>query len=401
MTVEQTWQDRPPPARDPELVDDPYGGGSYWLVTRHDDVNAVLTDRRLVMNSASLPGRVDGYVELLGQMGLPADLIPYISGNLVHLDPPDHTRLRGLVSKAFSARRIASLRPRVEEITDDLLTALPGCAAADGTVDLIESFAFPLPIAVICELLGVPLADRHRWRGWSRDCTSLDARRMAPALAAVSAQIRELAERRRAEPADDLITDLIQVRDQDDGRLSDTELVTMVLTLMIAGHETTAHLITNGVATLLTHPGQLALLRTDPSAMPGAVQELLRWCGPAVTAMPRYATEDLMIGDALIRQGDTVQALLSAANHDPARFEAPDTLDLGRCPEGAQHLGYSRGPHYCLGAGLANQEAEVAFTALLRRYPGLALAIPEDQLKWKPLPYSRQLTRLPVTLGAV
>jgi cytochrome P450 len=400
MTIERTSYHHPRRPGDPELVDDPYGGGRFWLVTRHEDVSAVLTDRRFAINSASLPGQADGYADVLARMGISADLIPYLTGNLVHLDPPDHTRLRRLVSSAFSARRIAALRPRVEAITEELLDTLPG-AAMDGTVDLIETFAFPLPITVICELLGVPAADRPQWRGWSRDCTSLDPRRMEPTLTAVSAQIRDLAARRRAEPADDLITDLTQVHDQDDDRLSDTELVTMVLTLMIAGHETTAHLIINGVATLLTHPEQLALLRDDPSLMPGAVQELLRWCGPATTAMPRYAMEDVTIADTRISRGETVQALLSTANHDPACFEAPDSLDVTRRADGtaAQHLGYSRGAHYCLGAGLANQEAEVAFTALLRRYPGLALAVPADQLQWKPLPYSRQLTRLPVMLG--
>jgi len=378
------------------MLADPFGGEPVWLVTRHEDVSAVLTDRRLVMNCRSLPGGTDTYAQVLVKMGISEELAPYIAGNLVHVDPPDHTRLRKLVSRAFSARRITALRPRVEAIADELLDALPN-HAVNGTVDLIEHFAFPLPITVICELLGVPAEDRPKWRDWSRDCASMDPRRMNAMLTDISAYIRELARQRRAEPADDLLTGLIQVHDEDDGRLSDAELITMVMTLVIAGHETTAHLIGNGVAALLTHPDQLALLRQDPTLMPGAVQELLRWCGPAVTAMLRHATEDMTIGGTSFHRGDRVQAVLSSANKDPQRYDRPDELDVTRTA--GVHLEYSQGIHYCLGAGLANQEAEVAFTALLARYPDLTLAVPEDGLDWQPLPFSRQLVRLPVALG--
>lgn len=391
--------DRYPPNA-PELMEDPFGGHPAWIITRHDDVNAVVTDRRLVMNRRSLPGGTDSYADVLVAMGVSEGLAPYIAGNLVHTDPPDHTRLRRLVARAFSARRISALRPRLEEITGELLDALPG-HANDGTVDLIEHFAFPLPITVICELLGVPAQDRPKWRAWSRECASFDPRRMNTMLAGISAYIRDLAEQRRTEPADDLITGLAQAHDEDSDRLSDTELITMVMTLVIAGHETTAHLIGNGIAGLLSHPDQLALLREDPTLMPGAIQELLRWGGPAVTAMLRHASEDMTIGDVSIKSGDRVQAILSAANHDPQRYPHPERLDITRRLEvtGVQHLAYSNGIHYCLGAGLANQEAEVAFTAVFDRYPDLALAVPSDGLEWQPLPFSRQLIRLPVTLG--
>ncbi|HET8659335.1 MAG TPA: cytochrome P450 [Micromonosporaceae bacterium] len=402
------------------LIADPYGGfgrireevpiargrqwdGSpVWIVTRHDDVSAVLTDRRFVSNSRSLPGStVDVQAEFLAStVGIPRDLVPYLAGNMVHVDPPDHTRLRKLVSRAFSARRISLLRPRVEAITEELLDTLPG-HAVDGVVDLIEHFAYPLPITVVCELLGVPGEDRPRWRDWSRDYTSMDARRLNTMLAEISVHIRDLVERRRAEPADDLITALIQAHDEDSGRLSDTELVTMVLTLMIAGHETTAHLVGNGTLALLTHPDQLALLRADPTLVPGAVQELLRWCSPVVTAKLRYATEDVTVGDTLIRQGDRVQVVLGSANHDPRRFPDPEVLDLTRRPDaaGVHHVAYALGLHYCLGAALANQEAEVAFAALFTRYPKLALAVPAQRLRWQPIHGHRALVQLPVALG--
>jgi len=403
---------------DAELISDPYGaygrireeapvargllpdGTPVWIVTRHEDVSAVLTDRRFVNNSRSLPGsNVDARAEALVRAGVTRELAPYLAGNLVHTDPPDHTRLRKLVSRAFSARRITALRPRVEAIADELLDALP--AHAEGAaVDLIEHFAYPLPITVICELLGVPAEDRPKWRDWSRDYMSMDVRRLDSMLDRMSAHVRELIGKRRVEPADDLLTGLVQAHDEDHGRLSDTELITMVLTLMIAGHETTAHLIGNGVAALLTHPDQLALLREDPTLMPGAVQELLRWCSPVVTAMLRYATEDVTIAGTLVRQGDGVQVVLASASHDARRFADPQRLDLTRDAEAAapQHLAYSRGAHYCLGAGLANQEAEVAFAAILARYPDLALAVPADRLEWKPVPSTRQLARLPVVL---
>jgi cytochrome P450 len=219
-------------------------------------------------------------------------------------------------------------------------------------------------------------------------------------LGDMSAYVRDLAGRRRAEPADDLITGLTLAHSTDSDRLSDVELVTMVLSLMIAGHETTAHLIGNGVLALLTHPGQLGLLREEPELMPGAVQELLRYCGPIVSAMVRYAGEEVKLGDTLIERGDRVQVVLAAANHDPRRFEDPERLDVTRKPDGAgiQHLAYSYGAHYCLGASLANQEAEVALAGLLTTYPGLALAAEPEDLEWKTIPSARQLVRLPVTL---
>lgn len=375
-------------------------GNPVWIITRHDEVTAVLTDRRFASNTRSVPGYgVDAQEEFLADtVGIPRNLVPLLAGNLVLLDPPDHTRLSRLVSRAFSVSRISQFRPRVEDITADLLDRLPSHATG-GTVDLIEHFAYPLPITVICELLGIPAENRRDWREWSRDYTSMDALRLRTMLAGISVHIRELVDRRRAEPADDLLTALIQARDDGSGRLSDVELVTMVLTLMIAGHETTAHLIGNGMLALLTHPDQLALLRADPSLIPGAVQELLRWCSPVVVAKMRYAVTDVTIGNTLIRQGDRVQVVLGSANHDPRRFPDPERLDVTRRPDtGAHHVAYAPGLHYCRGAALANQEAEVAFAALLDQFPDLALAEPPERLEWQPILGHRALVWLPVTL---
>lgn len=377
-------------------------GSPVWIVTRHDDVTTVLEDPRFVSNSLSLPGgAIDTHAESLRKYGISRHLVPYLAGNMIHTDPPDHTRLRKLVTRAFSARQVTALLPRIKAITGDLLDALPGRADGGdaGTVDLIEHFAYPLPITIICEMLGVPAQDRPRWRAWSQDYTSMGMIRMNTMLAQMSGYVRDLIELRRAEPGNDILTRLIQAHDDSD-RLSDTELITMVLTLMIAGHETTAHLIGNGVLALLTHPGQLALLQADPALAAAAVQELLRWCSPVVTAKLRYAAQAVMLGDTLIEQGDAVLTVLGSANHDPRRFTRPELLDITRpAARGVAHLAYSYGAHYCLGATLANQETEVALTALFARYPNLALAAPPGELQWRTIPGTRQLARLPVKLG--
>jgi len=414
MTVEDT--SHKPPLTTHEVMADPYGGfarlreetriargmwdgGPAWFITRYEDANAVLQDRRFATNSKSAGG-TDKYADVLVQLGISRELVPYLAGSLVYTDPPDHTRLRKLVLRAFAARRIAALRPRVETITAEILDTLPD-HADDGVVDLIEHYANALPITVICELVGVPVRDRAKWRAWNVDYSSKDPRRLNTMLGELSEYLHDLAEQRRAVRADDLMTVLTQTHDEDRDILSETELITMVLTLMIAAVETTPPVIGTAVMALLTHPDQLALLRENPALMPGAVQEVLRWCGPAVVAKMRYAAEDVTIGDTLIRRGDRVQVVLGSANHDPRRYPNPQSFDITRRLDttGVQHLAYSRGAHYCVGAGLANQEIEVAIAALLDRYPDLALAVPADQVEWKRLPITRQLARLPVILG--
>ncbi|NYI07707.1 cytochrome P450 family protein [Allostreptomyces psammosilenae] len=404
----------------PELLTDPFGGYSRireqtpvtrasavpgtdpaWIVTRYDDVKFVLGDPRFVNNPASVPGmEVPSLTEqALVARGVPPEYMPYLLTSILSVDGADHARLRRLVSRAFTARRVAELRPRVEEITEDLLTRLPE-AAEDGVVDLLRHFAYPLPIVVICELVGIPEEDRPLWRDWSEALTFASGQRMADTMRDLVAYTHALIERRRAEPTGDLVSALVRVHDEDGDRLSDTEMVMLILALVIAGHETTAHLIGNGTAALLTHPDQLAALRDDPGLAPSAVHELMRWCGTAQMASTRYATEDVEISGTLVRKGEAVFPVLVAANYDPRRFDDPEPLDITRPTDGRReiHVGFGHGLHYCLGAALARQEGEVAFTALLRRYPNLALGVPAEELTHDPVPGSWRLSALPVRL---
>lgn len=405
-----------PDLTDPELIADPYAGfdrvreqapvvrgrfldgSDVWYVTRAEDVRAVLGDPRFVNAATTVPGvEVDTRREnTMRQFGVPDELAAYLSGAILETDPPDHTRLRGLVSRAFTVRRVAQLRPRVEAITAGLLDRL---AAAPQPVDLVEAFSYPLPITVICELVGIPEADRPAWRGWGRALVTMDPERIGEALRQLVDHVHALIHTRRGEPADDLLTGLIRVRDDDGDRLSDAEMVSMVLTLVLAGHETTAHLVSNSVLALLRHPDQLAILRADPGPWPAAVRELLRLHGPVHVTRLRYAAEDVEIGGTLIRQGEAVQPVLVGANLDPRAYADPHRLDVTRLRQarGDGHLGFGHGAHYCLGAALARQEAEVALSMLFARFPGLELAT--DTPRWMPLPGSRRLAELPVRVG--
>ncbi len=404
-----------PDIMDPGLIADPVGGygqlreqapvlrgrapdgSAAWFVTRQADVRTVLSDPRFVNSAGSVPGvQVDSVRDKLVEMvGIPADLAHFFTDSILDYDGDDHVRLRKLVSRAFTVRRVSALRPRVEEITAGLLVRMAGLSQP---VDLIAEFAYPLPITVICELVGVPEADRPAWRRWSaafmrmrRDDTPAAAREMID-------HIHELIARRRAEPGDDLLTALVQVQEEDGDRLSADELVTMVLTLVMAGHETTANLIGNATLALLTHPDQHALLRGDAALWPGAVHELMRWCGPVQIARTRYAAEDVELGGVTIGRGDVVQPVLVSANHDPREYPDSERLDVTRRPagRGEGHVGFGHGFHYCLGAALARQEGEVALRALVERFPRLALAT--DEPEWVPVPGIRRLTRLPVRL---
>ncbi|MFI9048747.1 cytochrome P450 [Streptomyces sp. NPDC053427] len=404
---------------DPVLLTDPFKGygevreqgpvvrGRFlddtpvWFVTRFDDVREVLRDQRFVNNPASSAGGADDgpVTRLMDTMGLPEEFRPYLLGSILNVDAPDHTRLRRLVSRAFTARKITDLRPRVEQITDDLLARLPE-HAENGVVDLIEHFAYPLPITVICELVGIPEADRPQWRQWGSDLVSLIPGRLGTTIPAMVDHIHELIRVRRSALTDDLLSELIRTHDDDGGRLSDVEMVTLVLTLVFAGHETTAHLIGNGTAALLTHPDQLSLFTSDPSLQPRAVHELMRWCGPVHMTQLRYASEDLDLAGTPIRKGDAVQLVLVSANFDPRHYDDPNRLDLTRHPAGhaENHVGFGHGMHYCLGASLARQEGEVALGKLFAHYPDVSLAVGPDRLERPQLPGSWRLNSLPVRL---
>ncbi|WP_329081591.1 MULTISPECIES: cytochrome P450 family protein [unclassified Streptosporangium] len=359
------------------------GFGPMLALTRHEDAKAMLSDPRFEINAASFM-RPD----------VPEDCLPYMR-TMSEMDGPEHLRLRRLVAPAFSARRAAGFRPRIEPIVAALLDGLPG-HAEHGVVDLLAHFARPLPMDVICELVGVPGADRPRWREYGATVVGSMGRQFADAIPGIMEGAKAAVARRRAEPGDDLLSDLIRAQADDGDRLSDTELVTMVWHLVMAG-QTPTNLIANAVEVLLTHPGQAAALREDAGLMPRAVEELTRWCGPTLLSIPRYAREDVELHGTLVRKGEPVTAAIAAANRDPRAFTAPDLLDLGRSTEAAGHLGFAHGPHFCLGASLARVQTEVALTALLRRFPALAMA-PENAGR-APDPGTWRLASLLVTLS--
>jgi cytochrome P450 len=363
------------------------GYGRVWMVTRYADVRAVLTDPRLARDVHRWPG---------GGRTRPSERTG-INDHMLHSDPPDHTRLRRLVQKPFAARR-AALRPRAEEIAAGLLDEL---AARDGDViDLLDRYARPLPIAVICELLGVPVADRE----WIRDTVyaydePAEHERVERELAAY---FTELTAAKRAEPGDDLVSALVLSRDVPGaGGAGDTltggELLGTVFLLVMAGFDTTVNLIASGILALLTHPGELARLRADPSLLPAAVEELLRFTSPVNHANDRFTTEDVSIGGVNIPAGEWVMPAISSADWDPAQFPGADRLDLSRDTSG--HVAFGHGVHHCLGAPLARMEAEVALGALLARRPGLALAVPAAELRWRPVSLMNGLESLPVRLA--
>ncbi|SCF03287.1 Cytochrome P450 [Micromonospora matsumotoense] len=365
-----------------------------YLLTRFDDARAALTDPRL---SKDLYGPGQHYLQLFGPNS------EALNRNMLNSDPPEHTRLRRMVSQAFAPRRIEALRPRVRQIVDGLIDGF----VAQGRAELMHDFAIPLPMVVICELLGVPRADQDRVLDWTQVIRTSGSSRRPPAeerAAVGEAQVRlhhylaELVAAKRVAPADDIISALIEGCDQD-GRLSEAELVTTSFLLLFAGHQTTADFLGNATVALLTHPDQLDLLRDTPDLLPSAIEELLRFDGPLPVASPRVATEDVEYQGVRIPAGSIVGVVLNAANHDPAHFVAPDRLDLRRVR--GPHLGFGHGVHYCLGVSLARMEAQIALAALLRRLPGLRLGVPAAALRRLPAasPF-RGLLELPVRFTA-
>ena len=358
------------------------GGMPAWLVTGYAEARAALADPRL---RKSPPGWHPD----------PDSVYAALDMHMLNSDPPDHERLRRLVNKAFTTRRVEELRPRITSITTGLLDDI----STQRDVDLLASFAFPLPITVICELLGVPVADRDDFRAWSATIVSNTVTPevfMADATAMVRYITALLADKRR-EPADDLLSALVLARDEGD-RLRENELVSMVFLLLVAGHETTVNLIASGMLALVLNPGEFGRLRADRSLVGGAVEELLRYANPVNHATYRFTSEPVEIGGAHIGQGEPVVVALSAANRDPSRFAEPGRLDLGRDSSG--HLAFGHGIHYCLGAPLARLEAEIAFSGLLERFGSMTLAVPADLLRWRPSTLIHGLEALPVRLVA-
>ncbi|MGV9774571.1 cytochrome P450 family protein [Streptosporangium sp. NPDC003464] len=346
-------------------------GTDAFLVVDYEHGRKALNDPRLSMNPARWP---ELFPMIFGQGN------PVLAHNMLNSDPPDHTRLRRLVSRAFTPRRTESLRPRVQEITDELVDAM----AARGHADLLGDFAFPLPITVICELLGVPVDDRDAFGDWSTSLITppLDeeqARHRAEANDAMRAYFGRIIAERRARPRDDMVSAMVAARDEED-LLSEEEVLSTLTLLLIAGHETTVNLIGNGMLALLTHPGQLALLRERPGLLPSAIEEFLRYDGPVERASFRFSTDDMEIAGVPVPKGSLVHVCLGAAGRDPGAFDDPDTLDITRADN--RHVAFGHGIHFCLGAPLARLEAQIAFETLLRRLPDLALACPPGEIAW-------------------
>ncbi len=368
------------------------GAEGGWYLTRYADADAALRDPRLSKDQERMrrwyAARASGQ-----DVGLLRDRF---ARSMLHADPPAHTRLRKLAGKALSARRVKALRPQVEAITNELLDA---AVAAGPSMDVIAALAYPLPLAVICQLLGVPPHDHHRLGVWSRQLANQtkvvlaaeDVRRLEQAADELEDYLWDLIRKRRAEPSDDVVSALATAGTRD-GQLTDEELVSTCYLLLVAGHQTTVNLIGNGVLALLENPDQLRRVQQHPTLFRPAVEELLRY-DSSVQAVTRIVVGQVQIGGQTLNDGELVSVMLGAANRDPEWFTNPDRLDIGRPTN--RHVSFGNGPHFCLGAPLARLEIEVAIGQLVRRLPRLRLGT--DTLQWRSKPALRGIQALPVT----
>ncbi|MFI7123018.1 cytochrome P450 [Amycolatopsis sp. NPDC049868] len=368
------------------------GGPPAWLVTRYEDVRAGLADRRL---SKDITAALDD-LRAAGAGVAAVTLDDFdVHDHMLNSDPPKHTRLRKLVTKAFTTRAIAGLRPRIQELAEELVDALAK-RLADGerSVDLIDALAFPLPMKVICEILGVPEDRRTAFRKWSHAVLSpASPAEFVTASAEMTEYLSVLVAEKRDRPGEDILSAIVAADEHGD-RLSDSEATGMASLLLVAGHETTMNLIGNGVLALLKDRAQWDRLRREPGLLTGAVEEFLRIDSPVNTATVRFATEPVTIGATTVLPGSTVLLAIGSANRDPEVFERPDEIDLQR-PRG-KSLAFGHGIHYCLGAALARMEGEIAFRVLADRVPTLALAVEPGSLNWQSSLLIRGLTELPV-----
>ncbi|GAA2303203.1 cytochrome P450 [Streptomyces violaceusniger] len=346
-----------------QALSDPRFAKDSWQIMR------ILRDRR-----------IQAHQEIFSQA---------LSHHMLNTDPPEHHRLRHMVNKGFTQRRVRRLRPRIEQITDQLLDAVQG----QDSVDLIEALAFPLPITVMCELLGVPEEDHRTFRAWTNAFVlAVEPDVFRDASVSMDAYIRELVAAKRAAPGDDMISAL--ATEDSESALDDEEIAAMAVLLLAAGHETTVNLIGNGALALVTHPDQFAALRADRSLLPGAIEEFLRYESPVNQATLRFTKEPVEIGGVLIPEDEFVMVNVDSANHDPERFPQPGRLDLKRDARG--HVSFGHGIHFCLGAPLARLEAEVVFTKLLDRFETIELATPVARLEWRSSTLMRGLESLPL-----
>nr|WSS65264.1 cytochrome P450 [Streptomyces sp. NBC_01177] len=357
-------------------------GRHSYLVTGYAEARQALNDPRLSKDTAAF----------FAGKNTKRDLHPAVAHTMLAADPPRHTRLRKLVTGAFTSGAVAGLRPFITRLTGELLDRW----AAEGPVDLVADLAVPLPVMVICELLGVPEADRQQVQLWSADLFAAgQPERGDTASHAVADYMSGLIASKRLRPGSSLLDRLIATRDGED-RLTEEELVSLAVLLLVAGHETTTHFLGNAALALLERPADLERLRDDPEAVPEALDELLRFDAPVATSTFRFTTEAITLGATEIPAGVPVLVALGAANRDPDRFPAPDRLDLDR--DAAGHLSFGHGIHRCVGAPLARLEAEIALRAVLTRFPGIRLAGPADQLEWRRTRLVRGLVALPVLI---
>jgi cytochrome P450 len=366
-------------------------GLAVWLVTGHAEARALLSDARLTKNTGAV-ARLHG--REVTSTGVESGTVTrMLAAHMNNSDPPEHTRLRGLVNRVFTPRAVLRLRPRIESITDELLEAMAGA----GRADLLDDFAFPLPITVICELLGIPVADRDQFKHWSNHLVLSSSSGYVERIAAeLTEYLSALIAAKRATRSDDLLSELVHASHGGD-RLTDPELVSMAFLLLVAGHETTVNLIANGMLALLTNPVQMDRLRADPALLPNAVEELLRYDSPVNLATLRCATAAIDIAGLTIPAGHFVLVSLLSANRDETEFAEPDELDIAR-PAGG-HLAFGYGIHYCVAAPLARLEGEIALGRLLERFGTIRLAAEPAELTWRSSTLMHGLTTLPVVLA--
>lgn len=355
--------------------------GHYgWIITRYSDAVEALKDPRFVKD--------------MRNAGIEEDML-FINNNMLFSDPPDHKRLRGLVQKAFTPQLISGMRERIQQIADELLAEVQG----QESINLIDEYAFPLPIIVISEMLGVPNSDRDKFRVWSNALIERSGREPDEDVRNLIMEFREyLADwfsKVRQQPGNDLISQLIIAEEQGD-RLTEHELFNLVMLLIIAGHETTVNLIGNGILTLLQHPEQLRILQSRPELIHTAIEEVLRYNGPVEFSTGRWVKEDLEFKGVSMKRGESVMISLSSANRDPEQFNDPDLFDISR--EKSPHLAFGKGIHLCLGAPLARLEGEIAINTLLKRYPNIRLKVDVSELEWRPGMIVRGVKEMPLYL---
>ena len=363
-----------------------------WLVIGYAEARAALADPRL-SKDVTVAQRV--YEQHTDPSVRDRDFAASLSAHMLNTDPPEHTRLRTLVGRAFTPRTVEELRPRIREITQDLVGRFADRLAGGATIDLVDELAVPIPTAVICELLGIPEPARDTLRGAITDLLSIgDPAVIDQASHTLAGLLMETLAAKRDDPGEDLLTGLLAAHDDGD-RLTGPELVSMAMLLLVAGHETTVNLIANGVLALLRHPGELDRLRNDRALLGGAVEELLRYDGRTNTATFRFTTEPVRLGNVEIPAEHPVVVSPLAANRDPDRFPDPDRLAVDRDSRG--HLAFGHGVHHCIGAALGRAEAHEVFAQLLERLPGFRLAVAPDELRWRRSVLVRGLEALPVT----